>query len=150
MRHPTLIAAALALSLAAACTPTPAPTDGPPVSAGAAEAQRTWQTQRPAAYTYQYEVSCFCLHRGSYAVEVRNGRIASVRDAATGAPAEASRLEYIVTPDRLFEMIAEASRDGTYTRVEYDRQMGYPVEAEIGTLANDAGTLYRITDLRAL
>jgi hypothetical protein len=152
MRIPALIAASLSLALAAACTPTPAPSDPPPVEANGdgAAAQRTWEAHRPAAYAYDLEISCFCIHRGRYAVEVRDGAITSVRDAATGQPAAESRAEWIITVDRLFEVIRQASQAGTPTRVQYHPQMGYPTEAEVGLLADDSGTLYRISNLRAL
>lgn len=152
MRHPVLIAAVLALS-AAACTPAAPPADTPPPASGAADAtaaQRTWEARRPAAYAYELEISCFCLHRGRFALEVRDGRIASARDAASGAPAEASQVEWMVTVDGLFERMREASRAGTPVRADFDPAWGYPTEVEIGLLANDSGTLYRITHLRAL
>jgi hypothetical protein len=151
MRFSALIATVLAFSTAA-CAPAAAPTDVPPPAASgdAAAAQRTWESRRPAAYAYNLDVSCFCIHRGQYAVEVRNGQIASVRDAETGAPAAADRVQWILTVDQLFARIHEASRDGTPVRAEYHPQLGYPVEAEIGMLANDSGTLYRLTSLRAL
>jgi hypothetical protein len=152
MRLSSLLTALLALS-AAACAPSAVPSDdspAAPAAGSAAAAQRTWQASRPAAYAYDYEISCFCIHRGQYRVEVRNGAIATVRDATTGAPAEASRVEWIVTVDRLFELIDEASRTGKPVRAQYDPRLGYPVEAEIGLLADDSGTLHRIGNLRAL
>jgi len=157
MRHP-LIAASLALSLAAACAPsspqreTPAG-EVPPAEAEsgpAAEAKRTWESRRPAAYAYELEISCFCVHRGQYLVEVRGDEIASVRDEATGAPSPESRVEWILTVDRLFEVMRMASTAGTPVRAVYHSELGYPVEAEVGLLANDSGTLYRIQNLRAL
>jgi hypothetical protein len=146
-----LLAALLTLSATTACAPAAVPSDTPAAGAGsAAAAQRTWEANRPAAYAYGLEISCFCIHRGQYAVEVRNGQITSVRDATTGQPAAASRVEWIITVDRLFEVIGQASQAGTPVRAEYHPQLGYPVEAEVGLLANDSGTLYRITNLRAL
>lgn len=152
MRYATLLAAVFTLSAAGACAPAGVPADPPPAAgaSAAADAQRAWEANRPAAYTYGLEITCFCIHRGQYAVEVRNGQIAAVRDAATGQPAAASRVEWIVTVDRLFEVIRQASQAGTPVRAEYHPRLGYPVEAEVGLLANDSGTLYRITDLRAL
>lgn len=151
MRYSVLFAAVLALA-AAACAPAVPPADPPPAaqSGDAAAAQRTWEAGRPAAYAYTLEISCFCLHRGQYALEVRNGQITSARDAATGAPAPEDRVQWLVTVDRLFAAIREASQAGTPVRAMYDAQLGHPVEAEIGLLANDSGTLYRITNLRAL
>lgn len=149
MRFSALIAAGV-LSISAACAPAAAgPGEAPaPASGSVATAQRTWEARRPAAYAYDLALSCFCIHRGEYTVEVRNGSVASVRERANGAAVDGSRL--IPTVDRLFEMIQEASRDGRPLRVEYDAQWGYPSEAEIGLLADDSGTLYTIQNLRAL
>lgn len=151
MRFPALIAAALALSLSAACTP-PAPPADPSPAAGADQgaAQARWQARGLRSYAYDLDVSCFCIHRGQYAVEVRNGTLASVRDKGTQAPAEESRVQWILTVDQLFERMSQATQAGTPVRAAYDPQLGYPVEAEIGLLADDSGTLYRITNLRPL
>lgn len=151
MRYSAILAAALALS-AAACTPatTPAAQPAPGAVTDAASAQRTWEAQRPAAYAYEMEVQCFCLHRGRFALEVRDGRITSARNAETGALAEASQVEWLLTVDRLFQAMRQAAQAGTPVRAEYHPQLGYPVEVEIGMLANDSGTLYRIENLRAL
>ncbi|HEU4885399.1 MAG TPA: DUF6174 domain-containing protein [Longimicrobium sp.] len=150
MRFPVLIS--LALAAAAACTPPAPPADGPQTPAGGsvAAAQAKWETRRPAAYAYDLTIACFCIHRGEYRVEVRNGAITSVRDAATGAPSPESRVEWIVTVDRLFEVMRQASSAGTPVRAVYHPEMGYPTEAEVGMLANDSGTLYTIQNLRAL
>lgn len=152
MRIRTLIAAALALT-ATACTPPAAQPDAGQAPAAAADsisARRTWEARRPAAYTYELTITCFCIHRGHYAVEVRNGELASVRDATTGAPSPESRVSWILTPDWLFRAMAQAAQLGTPVRAEFHPELGYPVEAEIGLLANDSGTLYRIENLRPL
>jgi len=152
MRYTTILfAALLTLSAATACAPAAVPSDPPAAgTSSAAAAQRTWEANRPAAYAYGLEISCFCIHRGQYAVEVRNGQITSARDATTGQPAEADRVQWLVTVDQLFARIGESSREGKPVRAEYHPQLGYPVEAEVGLLADDSGTLYRITNLRAL
>lgn len=154
-----LALATTVLLSAAACAPAAPASDAPPSDAPSSEAppardmpaaQAMWEANRPAAYAYDLEISCFCIHRGQYAVEVRNGEITSVLDKASGAPAAESRVEWIVTVDRLFEVMRQASSAGTPVRAEYDARLGYPVEAEVGLLANDSGTLYRITNLRSL
>lgn len=152
MRFTLILSAALALS-AAACTPPAAQSDGGEAPAAATDpgtARRTWEAQRPAAYAYELEITCFCIHRGRYAVEVRNGELASVRDAATGEPSPESRVEWILTPDWLFDRMAQAAQLETPVRAVFHPELGYPVEAEIGMLANDSGTLYRIENLRPL
>lgn len=166
----TALSAAL-LTLAACAPPAPAPpatdpptppttdrtdlpaADSPATSTpvpGLAEAKRAWAANGPASYAYTLTISCFCIHRGGYAVEVRDGRLGSVRDAASGQPSPASRAEWIVTVDRLFEVMSMASRAGTPVRATFDPRLGYPTEVEIGLLANDSGTLYRIEKLRPL
>lgn len=149
-----LALATTVLLSAAACAPAAPSSDAPssetPPAQDTPAAQARWEANRPAAYAYDLEISCFCIHRGQYAVEVRNGEITSVLDKASGAPAAESRVEWIVTVDRLFEVMRMASSAGTPVRAEYDARLGYPVEAEVGLLANDSGTLYRITNLRAL
>ena len=158
----TALSAAL-LALAACVSPAPAPpaTDQPAPPAadspatptpvgGLAEAKRSWEANGPASYAYTLTISCFCIHRGSYSVEVRNGNIGSVRDAASGQPSPESRVEWIVTVDRLFEVMRLANQAGTPVRATFDPRLGYPTEAEIGLLANDSGTLYKIESLRPL
>jgi Family of unknown function (DUF6174) len=157
MRFPALAAAALLLSTAAGCAPSAAPSDAPSPAADAPgtdtpapAALRTWRERGPAAYAYDLTISCFCLHRGRYSLEVRDGRITSARDAATGAPPPAERVEWMVTVDGLFEALARAEQEGKPIRGTFHPTLGYPVEVEIGLLANDSGTLYRIENLRAL
>jgi hypothetical protein len=136
----------LGVAVAAACAS--AAPGGPPVDAAGARA--LWEARGPESYAYTLEISCFCIHRGSYAVEVREGEIADVRDATTKVPSPESRVEWIVTVDRLFEVMALAASAGTPVRAEFHPELGHPVEAEVGLLANDSGTLYLIRDLRAL
>ena len=151
MRIRTLIATALLLVTAVACTK-PSAESLPPASANSdgAAAQRRWEARRPAAYTYDLTISCLCIHRGHYAVEVRDGELTSVRDATTRIPSPESRVAWVLTPDRLFEAMAQAAQLGTPVRAVYHPELGYPVEAEIGLLADDSGTLYRIENLRPL
>ena len=136
MRILALIGAAVALSTFAACAPQAPAASAPPTHAdsAAATAQQVWEIQRPAAYAYDLMIACMCIHRGEYRVEVRNRQITSVRDAA-GAPAPESRVEWIVTVDRLFELMRQATQAGTPVRATYHHGMGYPAEVEIGTFA---------------
>ncbi len=147
---------ALAFLAAAACTPAipapegPAPVTPAPAQTGdVAAARARWEARKPAAYAYDFSVTCFCIHRGEYAVEVRGGRITSLR-TAEGAAVPEDRAAYILTIEQLFDRLTSASREGTPVRAAYDVALGYPTEAEIGMLANDSGTLYRVTHLRPL
>jgi hypothetical protein len=139
-----LVLAASLASLAGCATPAPAP------GADLADPRGRWAAAGLSSYAYDLEISCFCIHRGRYAVEVRGGEIADVRDATTRVASPRSRVEWIVTVDRLFEVMALAEGLGTPVRAEYHPDLGYPVEAEVGLLADDSGTLYRIENLRPL
>ena len=148
MRFTTLIAASLALVLGG-CAPAAAPSQAPPATE-ATEAQHRWESRHIASYAYNLDITCFCIHRGTYAIEVRNGEITSVRNVATGAAPPAEQVEWMMTVDRLFATINDARQAGKPVRATYHPELGYPTEAEIGMLADDSGTLYRITNLRAL
>lgn len=157
MRFSALSYIPMALWALSSCTPQSsdtAPVPGQqtqPTHADSAmsTARQVWEVRRPAAYAYDLTIACMCIHRGEYQVEVRDGQITSVRDAA-GAPAPESRVEWIVTVDRLFEVMRLARQAGTPVRAVYHHGMGYPAEVEIGMLADDSGTLYTIQNLRPL
>ena len=151
-RIPPRFAISAVLLVLGACRPA-APVAQPAADAPAAEldaARRAWASRGIRSYAYTMEISCFCIHRGRYGVEVRDGQLASVRDAQTGAPSPESRVEWILTVDQLFERMGQAVRLGTRVRAVYDARLGYPSEAEIGLLADDSGTLFRIEGLRPL
>jgi hypothetical protein len=120
----------------------------PMVSApgGGSEARQRWERQGIDDYRYVYSVVCFCPERGPVQVTVRDGQVASVGSADPNARV-GQQLLVVLTVDEVFDRIEEAEENGTPTKVEYHPQLGYPTSAEIGTLANDAGTVYQISDL---
>ncbi|HEU0300563.1 MAG TPA: DUF6174 domain-containing protein [Longimicrobium sp.] len=136
----------LALALAA-CVP-------PAVSGGgagdAAAQQRVWARQQLDDYRFVFSRECFCLGRGPVVVIVRDGRIAELRDPQSGQPAGQDAIVDPMTVDELFDRILQAQAGGEHTDVEYHPTLGYPTVAEIGTLANDAGTRYHVTELAPL
>jgi hypothetical protein len=131
------------LLVLAACA---APLAGP---AGSRSASRQlWERQGLDDYRYTYSVVCFCPQRGPVQVTVRDRRIAEVRNNTQSNERVAGDAQLqVLTVDELFDRIEEAQANGTYTKVEYHPRLGYPLSAEIGTLANDAGTQYLISDL---
>jgi hypothetical protein len=131
------------LLVLAACA---APLAGP---AGSRSASRElWERQGIDDYRYTYSVVCFCPERGPVQVTVRDGRIAEVQNnAQSDARVSGDAQLQVLTVEELFDRIEEAQANGTYTKVEYHPSLGYPLSAEIGTLANDAGTQYLIADL---
>jgi hypothetical protein len=116
---------------------------------GSASRQR-WEAQGIDDYRYTYGVVCFCPERGPVQVTVRDGRVVSVENSDPNARVAGNAQLQVLTVDEVFDRIEEAEANGTYTKIEYHPRLGYPTNAEIGTLANDAGTVYMISDLAPL
>ncbi len=141
------VIAAIAVLSAASCSPVAGPTgDG----SGSEMELRTrwlqWRALGPRSYSYELRRSCFCTVDAitPARVEVRDGRVVDIRALATGEPLP---LRFVPTIDSLFAWaIAEAERDG-HVEVMYDQRLSYPARLVIGTLANDAGTAYEVTNL---
>lgn len=112
--------------------------------------RQLWERQGIDDYRYVYSVVCFCPERGPVRVTVRDGRVADVQNADPNARVAGGAQLQVLTVDEVFDRIEEAEANGTPTKIEYHPQLGYPTSAEIGTLANDAGTVYMISDLSPL
>jgi uncharacterized protein DUF6174 len=98
-------------------------------------------------YRFQLQISCFCGGQITrpVVIEVRGGAITKVQDLETGNAVPDMSAYPTIT--KLFDgAIAERSGGG-YVSVAYDRTLGIPVRLEVGTLANDAGTLYLVSSL---
>lgn len=97
------------------------------------DARRHWAEQRISSYAFTVTQDCFCVEdaRGPFRVAVSNGAVVSVTDPATGAPRAAS--EFVpLTVEALFDRVEQAVAEGVREiDVEYDRELGYPVEIEI-------------------
>lgn len=109
-----------------------------------------WVARGIDDYRVQLQLSCFCggdITR-PVLVEVRHGAVSKVWDLETGRTPE--NIAPYPTITALFDAaIAERSRGG-HVSVAYDRTFGFPVRLEIGTLANDAGTMYTLGGFRPL
>lgn len=112
--------------------------------------RRRWAQQQMDDYRFVFSRECSCLGRGPMVVTVRDGRVVEARDPQTGQPLPADPAVGVMTIDELFDRIAEARENGEYTDVEYHPTLGYPTVAEIGTLANDAGVRYHLSDVQRL
>lgn len=137
----------LALSLSACARPFLLPRD----EEGEVAAQRRrWESQNLDDYRFNFARTCFCLPLGAVVVEVRDDRVVAVKDAQTGAPVTGAEAHGIPTIDQLFDQIAAAASNGTHLDVKYHASLGYPTDAEIGTLSNDAGTRYFVGSVERL
>jgi hypothetical protein len=143
---------ALVLALAtAACSGTddvlvdPQPVEG--VAGDVSQQRGVWDAQDLDDYRFAYSRVCFCVQRGTVQVTVRDGRITDVRQVESGQPVPREAWGEFPTVDALFERIAEAQSRNEYTALKFHPTRGYPVEAEIGTLANDAGVRHMLSGL---
>ncbi len=120
-----------------------------PVSGEAAEQMRKWEAQGLDDYRFTLARTCFCPVEATQPVrvEVRDDRVVKVTSIRTG---QALSLELGVTVEEMFERIATAARDGTYLEAAYHPARAYPAQVVIGTLANDAGVGYSLSDLEAV
>jgi hypothetical protein len=124
-----------------------------PLAGGAGDgsaSRQLWERQGIDDYRYTYSVVCFCPERGPVRVTVRDGRVAEVQAADPNARVAGGAQLQVLTVDEVFDRIEEAEANGTFTKIEYHPSLGYPTSAEIGTLANDAGTVYMISELEPL
>lgn len=142
----------LALALAtAACSGTddvlvdPQPVEG--VAGDVSQQRGVWDAQDLDDYRFAYSRVCFCVQRGTVQVTVRDGRITDVRQVESGQAVPREAWGEFPTVDVLFEQIAEAQSRNEYTALKFHPSLGYPVDAEIGTLANDAGVRHMLSGL---
>ena len=106
-----------------------------------------WIAQGIDDYRVQLHISCFCAGAITrpVLVEVRRGAVSKVWDLETAKPV--TNLEPYPSITTLFDRaIAQRSQGGNVS-VAYDGALGFPVRLEVGTIANDAGTLYFLGEL---
>ena len=114
------------------------------------ERRAAWVARNIADYRVQLRISCFCggTITRPVLIEVRRGAVAKVWDLET------SKLVGDVTPyltiTQLFDKAIEERTRGGHVSAAYDRAIGFPARIEIGTVANDAGTLYFLGAFSAL
>jgi hypothetical protein len=123
----------------------PLPEEG--VAGNLAEQRQRWERQGIDDYRVAFSRECFCAQPGTVQVTVRDGRVTDVRQVANGQPVPRETLPEYLTVDALFDAIAAAQSRNDYTSSRFHPTLGYPVEAEIGTLANDAGVRYILSGL---
>jgi hypothetical protein len=123
----------------------PQPVQG--VAGNAAQQRQVWKGKGIDDYRFAYSRLCFCLQRGTVQVTVRDGRVTDVRQVESGQPVPREAWGEFPTVDQLFDGIAAAQARNDYTAIAFHPTLGYPVEAEIGTLANDAGVRHVLSGL---
>ena len=109
-----------------------------------------WVARGINDYRVELRISCFCGSTITRPVllEVRGGAVSKVLDLET-AKAVADISPY-PTITQLFDRAIEMRTQNGHVSVAYDRSIGYPARLEIGTIANDAGTLYYLGALTSL
>lgn len=135
----------LALTLSGCARPFLLPRDE---NGDVAARRHRWESQNLDDYRFTFARTCFCPPLGAVVVEVRDDHVVAVKDAQTGSPVTGPQAQGIPTIDQLFDFISAAANEGTYLDVKYHASLGYPTEAEIGTLANDAGVRYSIGNVQ--
>ena len=138
--------ALLAGSLVAGCSSGPTS----PATRDIVAARAVWQRAGLRSYVFASNLSCFCSpeYSADMTVTVRNGAVTQVVNAATGV---AQPVSYRQPIDSIFaNLMRQASDDPSLLTVQFDPTYGYPVHAEFGSLAADAGYVIRLSGLRPL
>ena len=114
------------------------------------ERRAAWVARGITDYRVQLRISCFCAGTITrpVLVEVRRGAVSKVWDLETSKPV--ADVSPYPTITQLFDRAIETRSGGGNVSVTYDRASGIPARLEIGTIANDAGTLYFLAGLSAL
>ena len=109
-----------------------------------------WVARGINNYRVELRISCFCASvvRRPVQIVVRGGAVAKVLDLETAKPvADLSRYPTITA---LYDRAIEMRSGGGNVSVAYDKGLGYPARIEIGTIANDAGTVFYLGALTTL
>ena len=109
-----------------------------------------WAAQGIDDYRVQLQIVCFCAGdiRRPVLVEVRRGAVTKVWDLESAKLV--TNLEPYPSITQLFDRAVEQRSQGGNVSVAYDRAVGFPVRLEIGTIANNAGTVYMLGELTKL
>ena len=109
-----------------------------------------WVARGIDDYRVDMQIVCFCAGdiRRPAVVEVRDGAVVGVLDRETGKPLQDAERFPSIT--KLFDEAIAMAGGGGHVSVAWDRALDYPARIEIGTLANDAGTQYELSNLRRL
>lgn len=128
----------------------PAFDDTRPVSGELAVMRQRWEAQGIDDYRYRYQPTCFCVFTDEVVITVEDRRITSVRLVKNGQVVPNDEWRFFPTVDDLFADLAAAQQSGTYNAAAYHPDLGYPMVAVIGTLANDAGVRHHLHDLELI
>ncbi|HET6763289.1 MAG TPA: DUF6174 domain-containing protein, partial [Longimicrobiaceae bacterium] len=145
IRRILALAAVVALSACDGLTMT----DGAPV----AERLHQWRAQNLTDYRYDFQRTCYCslTARQAVTIEVHGGKVTSVTARGGAAWAEGDPHVTWPTVEDLFKQIDDARAAGISPLVvRWDAGRGYPTYIEMGTLANDAGTVMNVGNLQPL
>ena len=122
-----------------------------------ARAEQRWTDHRPASYTYEVRVSCFCPPQlgGWTEVSVVGDAVVSVKSLTPAlGHLEPLQLSAWPTVPRLFEVVKAARRGGHIKDVtaSYDSQFGYPTSINITCTPDllDCGSHYEARNFKAV
>jgi hypothetical protein len=93
-----------------------------------------WQQEQLRDYQYVLRASCFCdpEYMAPRIVQVRDGRVTSAVDSATGLPNHYASAQFNPTVDSLFQIAERTIADeAIQATVEYDGALHYPTRIGI-------------------
>jgi hypothetical protein len=105
-------------------------------------AYAVWTAFHPSSYRFQMDTQgSWMPSPGFIEIEVSGGRVTAAHNTHTGAPVQ---IEYLLTIDGLWSRLLSARAQGTsLSDLRFSRQ-GVPVEAMVGSFADDSGIRYQV------
>lgn len=94
-------------------------------------AHARWKALRLENYDFELTRSCFCPDTTPHLVEVRNGKVSTVRRLSDGLVVPLEQASWVLTVDQFFEQLAVASREAASWSAEYDARTGVPEQIDI-------------------
>lgn len=115
-----------------------------------------WDSHSILAYKYDFQRICFCPQEitAPVIIQVQNKRIVAVSEVTTDEPVDATRWEYFLTVEELFDEIDAAIDQEAYEIVvDYNSELGYPASVELDadkyTIDEEVGFRVELIDFDA-
>jgi uncharacterized protein DUF6174 len=102
-----------------------------------------WLARRPQAYSFDVAVTAFFSAPGYVRVRVSDGQAVDARDSSGQTVAN-----FNLTIDDIWNNVEAARVRNEVNAIRFDER-GVPVEADIGTWANDGGVHYSVRNFAA-
>ena len=110
-------------------------TEGSCVDKALEENWLKWKAQEINHYQFKLTVGCYCLHNGTYEIEVKADKVLSITKAGEPIDKELSDLIPHTLSDLFFEIKQIYLSNPSKIEVVYDETYGYPISVSVDQIA---------------